>query len=549
MYLLHLKRSEVRAARHWQAQAAAPQGRDRDAAGRPDDAPAAPDGLTPRQPACDRPEPDAPASRRPAASPVGPGCAERGRPGHDAEADDISRPARHADDGGARSAAAAAPGEDVLAGHGPDGPSEQPRAWEEPLRAGAVWASPPISSHDLAAVGGPRRSEAGASAHCHGARADALCPALAAAVGRLTVEEDADLGEVVLPGPRFVAQLRCCAALLARRARTTTRPHSPHRGGEGGPPDRYASPPPGPPGRWSPLPLRAPSLTHAAQQVPRGRPAPGVLEPVHRALRVLEVIGRYSGGVSGVQIAHETGLSEQALARAIQLLLREGFALRIATGYLPGPTLRLLGTGGGADAGHRQLRHTLAVLRDTVGAAVYVSRYADGEVAVTQYADGPGTPRVNEWVDFRAAAHASAVGKCLLTQLDYDGRMDHLARHRAARLTSRTITSHQRLFQALDSRPPAAPVLDLQEYALGTVCAAVPIGTGPAATCVALSLPAEHAARLPRAAETLRGQAATVLLSLLLSGAREEDPSLGAASPGVAERPLLTPARLLVTAA
>lgn len=163
-----------------------------------------------------------------------------------------------------------------------------------------------------------------------------------------------------------------------------------------------------------------------------------------------------------------------------------------------------------------QAPETLTELRDSVGAAVYISRYIDGEVKITQMADGPHTPKVNEWVDFRSAAHASAVGKCLLTQLDQNGRRDHLSRHKIARLTSRTITSEKVLFSKLDSQPPTVPVLDLREYAVGTVCAAVPLTAGSAVGCLALSLPIEHAHRLRSAADALNRKAAPVVLSLAL---------------------------------
>ncbi len=163
-----------------------------------------------------------------------------------------------------------------------------------------------------------------------------------------------------------------------------------------------------------------------------------------------------------------------------------------------------------------QLQRTLDGLRDSVGAAVYISRYVDGEVRVTQYADSPAAPRVNEWVDFRCSAHATAVGKSLLTQLDHAGRRDHLARHKMARFTSRTITSDKLLLSRLEAQPPSVPVLDLQEYAVGTVCAAVPITAGASAGCLALSMPVEHAHRLRRAADTLNRNAARVVLSLAI---------------------------------
>lgn len=158
-------------------------------------------------------------------------------------------------------------------------------------------------------------------------------------------------------------------------------------------------------------------------------------------------------------------------------------------------------------------------------------------------AAGPATPPVREWVDFRDAAHASAVGKCLLTQLDHDRRADHVARHRPARLTRRTITDSRVLFSALDAVAPGAPVFDLLEYSPGVVCSAVPIATGGAAGSLALSLPAAHAHRLRSATEALRRKAVPVLLALLLSGAIPPDaPAAAAGAQAPTDRPEPMPA-------
>lgn len=187
------------------------------------------------------------------------------------------------------------------------------------------------------------------------------------------------------------------------------------------------------------------------------------------ALRVLETVARHTSGVTDTEIARESGIGTERLTTLLRMLRREA----------------------------------------------YVEQTADGAY-VTQYADSPAAPRVNEWVDFRVSAHATAVGKSLLTQLDHAGRRDHLARHRMARLTSRTITSDKLLLSRLESQPATVPVLDLQEYAVGTVCAAVPITAGSAVGCLALSLPVEHAHRLRRAADELNRSAAPVLLSLAI---------------------------------
>ncbi|MET9363232.1 IclR family transcriptional regulator C-terminal domain-containing protein [Streptomyces sp. NPDC006632] len=239
---------------------------------------------------------------------------------------------------------------------------------------------------------------------------------------------------------------------------------------------------------------------------------------VHYVLRVLEAISRHGGGVTDVQIARETGLPTAHLTSMLLMLRREGYVEQVTDGaYVIGDSMVLLGSGAARkEALEIKLQDTLMSLRDSVGAAVYISRYIDGEVKITQYADGPRAPKVNEWVDFKSAAHASAVGKCLLTQLDQNGRRDHLSRHKIARLTSRTITSEKVLFSKLDSQPATVPVLDLQEYAVGTVCAAVPLTAGSAVGCLALSLPIEHAHRLRAAADTLNRRAAPVVLSLAI---------------------------------
>ncbi|MFI8106201.1 IclR family transcriptional regulator [Streptomyces sp. NPDC086023] len=239
---------------------------------------------------------------------------------------------------------------------------------------------------------------------------------------------------------------------------------------------------------------------------------------VQYALRVLETISRHTGGVTDTQITRETGLPSVHLTPMLLMLRREGYVVQVSDGaYAIGDSLVLLGSGTDRQqALQAKLQESLDELRDTVGAAVYISRYVDGEVKITQFADSPRTPKVHEWVDFRSAAHASAVGKCLLTQLDLNGRRDHLSRHKIARLTSRTITNERVLFSKLDAQPATVPTLDLQEYAVGTVCAAVPITAGSAVGCLALSMPVEHAHRLRAAADTLNRRAAPLLLSLTI---------------------------------
>ncbi|WSK19052.1 IclR family transcriptional regulator C-terminal domain-containing protein [Streptomyces sp. NBC_01298] len=310
--------------------------------------------------------------------------------------------------------------------------------------------------------------------------------------------DDPDLGPVPLPRPGVSGALDAFRPPVPAAAPRPPRPGA---------------------GRLGSGPLRHPALTAAARGTvvqPGGGEA---LAAARRALAVVRVLRRRPLGVRAGRLAREAGLAEAELGPLLSMLCEEEYAYRSGVGvYAPGPALdRLAAPGGRGLAG--QLQRTLALARDSAGAAVYLSRYAEGEVRITQMADGPGAPPVREWVDFRDAAHASAVGKCLLSQLDHDGRADHVARHRPARLTERTITDSRALFSALDAVAPGAPVFDLREYAPGVVCAAVPLALGDAAGSLALSLPGGHAHRLGRATEALRLKAVPVLLALLLAGA------------------------------
>lgn len=244
------------------------------------------------------------------------------------------------------------------------------------------------------------------------------------------------------------------------------------------------------------------------------------IEPVYAvqyALRVLETVDGHRHGVTAEQLAREIGVPPDYLSHLLAMLRRERYlGFLPGGGYVIGESLVLLGAANRDQALAEKLRAVLTELRDEVGAAVYFSRYDDGEVHIIDFADGPDAPKVNEWVDFRSAAHASAVGKCLLAQLDHNGRKEHLSRHRPARLTSRTVVNDRVLLTKLERQPATVPILDLQEYAVGTVCAAIPVTIGKTVACLALSMPYAQAHRLKPAVDTLHTRAAPVLLSFSL---------------------------------
>jgi DNA-binding IclR family transcriptional regulator len=159
----------------------------------------------------------------------------------------------------------------------------------------------------------------------------------------------------------------------------------------------------------------------------------------------------------------------------------------------------------------------LAALRDELATAAYLTFYEEGEIRVAEIVDGPRAPRVDLWVGCEDAGHATALGKCVLRELDDESRREYLSRHPLWDLTPRTITSPVELLRRLDTSPVAPGVTDLEEYALGTVCVAVPVYSGDTLGSLGVSLPASRVSRLEEVVERLIPTANRVTRSLSLT--------------------------------
>ncbi|GLX20481.1 IclR family transcriptional regulator domain-containing protein [Streptomyces lavendulae] len=251
--------------------------------------------------------------------------------------------------------------------------------------------------------------------------------------------------------------------------------------------------------------------TNMLRHHPTAAVAPTSWEGVRRAGDLVALVDDVSG-IDGRSLARRAGLPMESTARLLEWLGRQQLVATRAGAHFPGPALELPDR-----SGHRLRHQALSRFRDDVGAAVYLNGYVDGDVRVVECASSDSAPPAEEWVDFRAAAHASAIGKSLLAQLDHDSRMDHLTRHPAARLTARTITDLSALFEHLDRGGPHGAQFSLLEYSPKVVCAAVPLGLPGQVSSVALSLPVGQHPRLLAAARRLPELAPGLLLAGLLS--------------------------------
>lgn len=265
---------------------------------------------------------------------------------------------------------------------------------------------------------------------------------------------------------------------------------------------------------WSANSLRPAVLTDMARSRILPAQPPQQQAAAIRARDLLHHI-QSSGGITTRDLARRTGMSVTSTAWLLHWLRAQYLVDTIAGAHLPGPVMEMAGR----PEQHEQLmQQTLDGLRDHLGAAVYLSTYTSGEINILQSSHSESAPPVHVGAAFTDTAHASAVGKALLADLDFEARMEHLTRYQPIPLTGRTITDPRTLFDNLDSHGPNAAQFDLLEYSHQNVCAAFSLTLpGTDATCVALALPTGQHRRLRRTAKALSEASAGLLLARLLT--------------------------------
>ncbi|MEU1872286.1 MULTISPECIES: IclR family transcriptional regulator C-terminal domain-containing protein [unclassified Streptomyces] len=238
---------------------------------------------------------------------------------------------------------------------------------------------------------------------------------------------------------------------------------------------------------------------------------------MQRAMRLLECVTEHQYGAPAKQLARETGLALPTAYHLLRTLVHEGYLRREKGLFFLGEAAERLGSSGAEQKRRSTVVDTMARWRDAIGVPVYYAMYRDGEIEVMCVSDTPGNPAVEEWADFRETGHAHAIGQCLLSQLDEEARRDHLDRYPVQPITPYTVRDGHSLLRRLERMRRMTPVIERQEYALGTVCAAIPITVGTTAATMAISLPLHQADRLLPAAQRLQHEVGRRLGSLALS--------------------------------
>src|SRR6478672_11833540 len=156
---------------------------------------------------------------------------------------------------------------------------------------------------------------------------------------------------------------------------------------------------------------------------------PTLITSVQRALRLLEAVSAHENGAPAKLLARETELPLATAYHLLRSLVHDGYLRKLDDGgFVLGDKLGSLQVSGGGQALLSRVRPTLAALRDELATAAYLTFYEEGEIRVAEIVDGPRAPRVDLWVGFEDAGHATALGKTVLRELDETSRDDYLSR-------------------------------------------------------------------------------------------------------------------------
>lgn len=212
-----------------------------------------------------------------------------------------------------------------------------------------------------------------------------------------------------------------------------------------------------------------------ATPAPDRQPPTDLVRSVSRALRVLEVVGDSGGPVSAKAVAHRCGLNLSTTYHLLRTLCYEGYLARDEHGdYRLGLEIadRFRDLVSALDT-PEAARTTLRTLAAATGHSAYLARFVDGRVAICHVVEAPGSPHLEDLVvGFDEAAHATALGKALLSTLPPRRRRDYLDEQGMRPFTASTLVEVDAFEADLAAQTKRSVYHESRQYRDGVACIA-----------------------------------------------------------------------------
>ncbi len=238
-----------------------------------------------------------------------------------------------------------------------------------------------------------------------------------------------------------------------------------------------------------------------------------LIQSVSRALRILEQVTQADRPLPVKVVARKCGLNLSTTYHLVRTLCYEGYLVRHPDGtYMAGPQVagrfhELVGSFQRPPSAIAVLRHLAAAC----GHSAYLARIAGNRMIITEVAEGPRSPWLEDLqVGLETAAHATAVGKALLTTMPSTDRRRLIAEQGLRPYTSRTPADLAAVEAELRGLHAGDLVIERGQFRDEVACASIATSAGGAGgwwaigvTTRGMDLPEPLLAGLRRAAADL----------------------------------------------
>ena len=207
-----------------------------------------------------------------------------------------------------------------------------------------------------------------------------------------------------------------------------------------------------------------------------GAEPPNLVQSVSRALRVLEAVGREPTGLSVKQIATRCDMSPTSAYHLVRTLHYEGYLTKLGDGaYTTGlevaARFRELVN---AFRGPNEVSEALRRAAWESGYSHFLGSFVDRRIVVTAVAEGRNTPHLEDLVPgFDEGAHATALGKALLSTLSPAQRRQYFEEYGLRRFTRNTLVSPQTLDADLARGERIGMQVEVAQFRPDVACGAV----------------------------------------------------------------------------
>jgi DNA-binding IclR family transcriptional regulator len=238
-----------------------------------------------------------------------------------------------------------------------------------------------------------------------------------------------------------------------------------------------------------------------------------LIRSVSRALRIIEEVSGSPRPLPVKVIARRCELHLSTAYHLVRTLCYEGYLVRLPDGgYVAGSGVAecfhdLMGALRRPAKARAVLRH----LADVTGHSAYLACISGGRLVIVDMAEGGRSPWLEDLQPgLETAAHATAVGKALLTTLPSRARASLLTEHGMRPFTPSTVTEPAQIEAELAQLRPGDVVLEHGQFRDQVCCAGVAFaGAGGwwavGSSARGLSLPSPLLAELRVAASDLDG--------------------------------------------